>query len=436
MDVTKLSELPEASPLDNAALLPVVQGGGKRTTVGALRDRAGHTGSQPIATVTGLQVALDGKAALGHGHQIADTQGLQAALDGKAAASHSHDAGALTSGTIDIARLPVAASGVSSATQLVRADDSRLSGGGGAGIGFKNAVINGCCRVTHRTSKSLSGGWQYAQVDLLAVRADGSPTAGTIKQATGVTSLTTSGYACLVQGATLNSSGAVWWRHRIEARDAIRLRSAPAVVSARTYQDTGAAVTYTLTVNKPNSADDFSAVTQIATGTLSIANASNADLTLAIADLGDCSNGLEILIKAACGAVSNKWFYLGDLQLEPGTAKTAFERRPMALETHLVARFLRACTGLVGKANSGTNIQIPLPHPDLRTVPAYEATAALAFTDAVTADFTQSQASITTIHDRTADNGRVSCGFFSGLTSGSVLIQRGTGGTILASAEL
>ena len=206
MDVLKLSELAEASPLDNAALLPVVQGGGKRTTVGALRDRAGHTGFQPINTVTGLQTALDGKSALGHGHQIGDTQGLQAVLDGKAAASHSHDAAALTSGTVDLARLPVAASGVSSSTQLVRADDSRLSGGGGTGIGFKNAVINGCCRVSHRASKSLSGGWQYAQVDLLAVRADGSPTAGTIKQATGVTSLTNSGYSGLVQGATLNSS--------------------------------------------------------------------------------------------------------------------------------------------------------------------------------------------------------------------------------------
>ncbi|CAK0741422.1 Phage tail repeat like [uncultured Gammaproteobacteria bacterium] len=436
MDVTRLSELTEASPLDNAALLPVVQGGGKRTTVGALRDRAGHTGFQPIASVTGLQVALDGKAALGHGHQISETQGLQAALDGKAAVSHSHDAAALTSGTVDLARLPVAASGVSSATQLVRADDSRLGGGGGAGIGVKNAVINGCCRVTHRASKSLSGGWQYAQVDLLAVRADGSPTAGTIKQASGVTSLTSSGYACLVQGATLNSSGAVWWRHRIEARDAVRLRSAAAVVSARVYHDVGTAVSWTVTVNKPNAVDDFSAVTHIATGTVSGAHAATPDFTLAGADLGAGSNGLEVLIKAACGTVSNKWFYLGDLQLEPGTAKTTFERRPMALETHLVARFLRACTGLIGKANSGTNIQIPLSHPDMRAVPGYEASAALNFTDAVSADYSQSQASITTIHDRTADNGRVSCGFFSGLTSGTVLIQRGAGGTVLASAEL
>ncbi len=436
-DFVKLSDLPAITPAD-ADLVPVVHSGtGGRATVGAFRDRSTHSGVQPIASVSGLQSALDGKAAAGHSHAIADTSGLQAALDGKAASSHSHDATALTTGTVDIARLPVAASGVSSSTQLVRADDSRLTGGsgGGAGIGFKNALINGCCRVSHRTAKSLSGGWQYAQVDLIAVRADGSPTAGTIKQATGVGTLTTSSSACLIQGATLNSSGAVWWRHRIEARDAARLRNAPAVLSARTYQDSGAAVTYTLTVNKPNAADDFSAVTQIATGTVSVANASNADLTLAVADMTDCSNGLEILIKAACGAVTNKWFYLGDLQLEPGSTKTAFERRPMAVEVQLVSRYLRACTGLIGKANSGTNIQIPLSHPDLRAIPGYEATAALTFTDAVTADFTQSQASVTTIHDRTPDNGRVSCGYFAGLTSGTVLIQRGAGGTILASAE-
>ncbi|MEI8396256.1 MAG: hypothetical protein WCF85_16095 [Rhodospirillaceae bacterium] len=135
MDVLRVSELQEASPLDNAALLPVVQNGGKRTTVGALRDRTYHTGSQPIASVTGLQTALDGKATLGHGHQIGDCQGLQTVLDSKAAAAHSHDAAALTSGTVDIARLPVAASGVSSSSQLVRADDSRLAGGsGGTGL--------------------------------------------------------------------------------------------------------------------------------------------------------------------------------------------------------------------------------------------------------------------------------------------------------------
>ena len=50
-----------------------------------------------------------------------------AAQVGAAAATHTHAAGNIASDTFDLARLPVAASGTSSATQVVRADDSRLS---------------------------------------------------------------------------------------------------------------------------------------------------------------------------------------------------------------------------------------------------------------------------------------------------------------------
>lgn len=43
-----------------------------------------------ISDVTGLQTALNGKAASSHSHAISDVTGLQTALDGKAASSHSH----------------------------------------------------------------------------------------------------------------------------------------------------------------------------------------------------------------------------------------------------------------------------------------------------------------------------------------------------------
>jgi hypothetical protein len=58
--------------------------------------------NQAISTITGLQTALDGKAALSHSHIIADVTGLQAALDGKqaagsyAAASHTHTSSEIT----------------------------------------------------------------------------------------------------------------------------------------------------------------------------------------------------------------------------------------------------------------------------------------------------------------------------------------------------
>jgi hypothetical protein len=44
----------------------------------------------PISDVTGLQIALDGKAATVHTHAIADVTGLQTALNGKADLVHTH----------------------------------------------------------------------------------------------------------------------------------------------------------------------------------------------------------------------------------------------------------------------------------------------------------------------------------------------------------
>lgn len=67
-----------------------------------------------------------GAASATHTHAIADVTNLQTTLDGKASSSHTHTAANITSGTFDIARIPVAASGTSSTTQVVRADDTRL----------------------------------------------------------------------------------------------------------------------------------------------------------------------------------------------------------------------------------------------------------------------------------------------------------------------
>lgn len=52
---------------------------------------ANQTHNHTIAQVTGLQTALDGKAATSHTHAISNVTGLQAALDGKAATNHIHN---------------------------------------------------------------------------------------------------------------------------------------------------------------------------------------------------------------------------------------------------------------------------------------------------------------------------------------------------------
>lgn len=302
--------------------------------------------------------------------------------------------------------------------------------------GLLNAIINGGCLVSHRGQKSLSTSWQYGPVDLLAVKAEGTVSAGTIKQATSAFSLTVTGAACFVENVTLTGSGAVLFRRRIEAKDAAIFYNQPAYFSARTYHDTGSTQNYVITIRKANAADDFSSTTLIDTDTVTVADDTNSSIAMAISDMGDCRNGIEIEVKITCGAITTKDFFMAQQQFSIGDVQRPFEFRPAAFETKLVHRYLRPITAIIGVANSASNMQAILSHPDMRTAPTYEALAALNMTDGYVADYDQSGPNIATVHENTAHGARVDIALFSGLTSGRFHIQRGTSAFILASAEL
>lgn len=87
----------------------------------------GHT--HAIGDVTGLQAALDGKAATSHTHIIGNITGLQAALDGKAAASHTHAAADIVSGVLATARL---GTGTPGSGNFLRGDGTWASLPGGS----------------------------------------------------------------------------------------------------------------------------------------------------------------------------------------------------------------------------------------------------------------------------------------------------------------
>lgn len=74
------------------------------TVGGTAVSLAGH--AHAISDVTGLQTALDGKAASSHTHTIANVTGLQTALDGKSDTGHTHSylplAGGIMSGVLDM----------------------------------------------------------------------------------------------------------------------------------------------------------------------------------------------------------------------------------------------------------------------------------------------------------------------------------------------
>jgi hypothetical protein len=90
-------------------------------------DADGYNLTNSGVLLSTIQSDIAGKAAASHTHTIANVTGLQDALDGKAASTHAHAASDVTSGVLALARLPVADSGESTATELVRADDARLA---------------------------------------------------------------------------------------------------------------------------------------------------------------------------------------------------------------------------------------------------------------------------------------------------------------------
>lgn len=138
----------------------------------ALDGKAASSHTHTIANVTGLQTALDGKAASAHGHAIADVTGLQTALDGKAASAHTHvpgDVGLGSASTPEFAGLNI---GHATDTTLARAGAGVLSvegvnlllAGRGDTIskGF-NVAPNNLGTVTSGTvtPDALNGNYQY-----------------------------------------------------------------------------------------------------------------------------------------------------------------------------------------------------------------------------------------------------------------------------------
>ncbi len=83
--------------------------------------REDHVHALAVGGITDTHVAS--------GAAIAQSKisGLATSLSGKSDTGHTHTTADVTSGTFAIARIPVATSGASNSTSVVRADDSRLS---------------------------------------------------------------------------------------------------------------------------------------------------------------------------------------------------------------------------------------------------------------------------------------------------------------------
>jgi hypothetical protein len=102
-----------------------------------------------------------------------------------------------------------------------------------------------------------------------------------------------------------------------------------------------------------------------------VPNATDTLITFANQALGDVTNGLEVQVDAACGAVTTKNFHFTEWQVEEGPAITAFGRRPFEQELRDCQRFFE--TGRSSQqqqtVTAGVTINVGLPFKQTKRAP-------------------------------------------------------------------
>lgn len=126
----------------------------------ALNGKAATAHAHVVADVTGLQTALDGKAASTHAHVVADITGLAADLSGKADAVHVHDMADVTGLTAALSGKSAtshthAAATVSVAGFMSAGDKTKLDGiASGATVNASDASLRD--RATHTGTQAVA----------------------------------------------------------------------------------------------------------------------------------------------------------------------------------------------------------------------------------------------------------------------------------------
>jgi len=200
-----------------------------------------------------------------------------------------------------------------------------VSSNGSSGI-FRQAIVNGGCEVNQAvTAVSLTDGKLFGSVDMFYAKGAGTAvSAGTIGQATAA-NVGNSGYALKLAGVTISGTGIVHAYTFIESKNAKLYKNKTASFSVKVYHDVGSAIDYTIKINKADSEDDFSAVTNIdSADAQSVPNTTETEIKFENVDLGDCSNGIEIEIMVECGAITTKNFEFGDWQFNEGETVSDF----------------------------------------------------------------------------------------------------------------
>ncbi|MDT8447587.1 MAG: hypothetical protein RRB13_11910 [bacterium] len=186
--------------------------------------------------------------------------------------------------------------------------------------GEPDLIINGGCRTAQYDSYALGAGCvgrgnrQFGAVDRMGffTTEQGTGTADQYAQ-----SNLSGGYSARLNGVTLPVNGKLHRVYRMEAKDAARLKGGQISLAFESLHNASSDKTVTVYLRYANSADDFSAVTDIGNdggkphpgGVIKLHGLDAFDLTGV-----PVQNGLEIEIELDCGAVSGLTWEIGALR--------------------------------------------------------------------------------------------------------------------------
>ena len=214
-----------------------------------------------------------------------------------------------------------------------------------ARAGRKNLFINGGCQVGQRGNVALSNSAvKYGACDRWGMYPNVSGThSATSSQAT--VTWSESGNAIGWTAVTTVQAGLMLTRQFIESSNVRHLTGKKLTCSFKVFHDVGADVSVNILTLKPNSKDNFASTTDLTSNTM-IATAASGVVTEVsytwpnALTAADCVNGFCVTIQLGTStSVTNKNFYVADLQLEEGSVATDFEHRSYVEELALCERY-------------------------------------------------------------------------------------------------
>ena len=217
---------------------------------------------------------------------------------------------------------------------------------GGSGALFRNRLINGSMGVDQRNSGASQTFTAAAAIAYSVDRWYASCTGANI---TGqrVSGTSPNLYAYKFTGATSNTG--LIFGQRIESLNCADLVS-KTVVGSLTVSSTSI-TTLTWTAYYANATDNFSAKTQIATGTLTITS-TPTNYSFSFNAGSSAANG--IALEFSCGALTGtQTIQFENVQLESGSIATAFEQRPYSTQLSLCQRYYYRITAEAAGAIMG-----------------------------------------------------------------------------------